>query len=139
MLPQDRKLVVKRGLCFFRTENWLSCKKRNVFPHLNHQGACQYAPQGVYHITPPHNVPMHQHRSSLPFCFSWVVVVDLWVGEEGCPLGRWGGDHGGLLTWVETLPARPASGPAAGPSRGCLLYTSPSPRDISLSRMPSSA
>ena len=27
----------------------------------------------------------------------------------------------------------------AGPARGCLLYTSPSPRDATLSRMPSSA
>ena len=26
-----------------------------------------------------------------------------------------------------------------GPSNGCLLYTSPSPRDLSTSRMPSSA
>ena len=28
---------------------------------------------------------------------------------------------------------------AAGPAMGCLLYTSPSPRDLSTSRMPSSA
>ena len=27
----------------------------------------------------------------------------------------------------------------ASPSKGCLLYTSPSPRDLSTSRMPSSA
>ena len=35
------------------------------------------------------------------------------------------------------LPANSASGP--GPATGCLLYTSPSPRDATLSRMPSSA
>ena len=29
--------------------------------------------------------------------------------------------------------------PLGGPDGGCLLYTSPSPRDATLSRMPSSA
>ena len=29
--------------------------------------------------------------------------------------------------------------PQEGPNKGCLLYTSPSPRDATLSRMPSSA
>ena len=29
--------------------------------------------------------------------------------------------------------------PGAGPANTCLLYTSPSPRDLSTSRMPSSA
>ena len=33
----------------------------------------------------------------------------------------------------------PLADPAAGPSTTCLLYTSPSPRDLSTSRMPSSA
>ena len=33
-----------------------------------------------------------------------------------------------LLAWI-----------GEDPSRDCLLYTSPSPRDVSLSRMPSSA
>ena len=32
-----------------------------------------------------------------------------------------------------------AAGFLTGPTRTCLLYTSPSPRDRSLSRMPSSA
>ena len=32
-----------------------------------------------------------------------------------------------------------AGAPVCGPTRCCLLYTSPSPRDLSTSRMPSSA
>ena len=34
---------------------------------------------------------------------------------------------------------KPLTGAATAPVRGCLLYTSPSPRDATLSRMPSSA
>ena len=36
-------------------------------------------------------------------------------------------------------PVKQAAAPAAAPAKACLLYTSPSPRDISGSRMPSSA
>ena len=40
----------------------------------------------------------------------------------------------GGCPWVEVTRSKPAS-----PSKSCLLYTSPSPRDATLSRMPSSA
>ena len=40
---------------------------------------------------------------------------------------------------VESLPLLPAKQPAPELGDGCLLYTSPSPRDLSTSRMPSSA
>ena len=42
---------------------------------------------------------------------------------------------------IKELPSKekPAYGKAIGELRNCLLYTSPSPRDATLSRMPSSA
>ena len=98
MLPQGRKLAVKRGLCasseqktgckkgivcLLRAENWLSCKKRNLFPHLNHQGACQYAPQGVYHITPP------TQRSCASA--SLILTILFLLGGGGGSLGGGGG------------------------------------------------
>ena len=54
-------------------------------------------------------------------------------------------DEGGLDYVERDLPrslhAEPADAldPATGRAFGCLLYTSPSPRDLSTSRMPSSA
>ena len=49
-----------------------------------------------------------------------------------------------LLVWLETRPSTWTSNEAAlelssGLGQLCLLYTSPSPRDATLSRMPSSA
>ena len=41
--------------------------------------------------------------------------------------------NAGVDTVLFDLPAK------EGPADGCLLYTSPSPRDATLSRMPSSA
>ena len=56
---------------------------------------------------------------------------------RGKPLGKL------VKPRVSTNPARPAAAAAAPASsacaRGCLLYTSPSPRDRQKSRMPSSA
>ena len=49
-------------------------------------------------------------------------------GRDG---GSGGGGGGGI--------ARPAGGTSSGNPKHCLLYTSPSPRDGLLSRMPSSA
>ena len=43
------------------------------------------------------------------------------------------------LAEFNQLQAAPTRGRARGLSRVCLLYTSPSPRDATLSRMPSSA
>ena len=53
-----------------------------------------------------------------------------------------GDKYFGIATLMATLPGLPMFGrtwadPARSPS--CLLYTSPSPRDLSTSRMPSSA
>ena len=48
------------------------------------------------------------------------------VGAFDPPLVRWGAGHRGVDL-------------AAAPGQSCLLYTSPSPRDGLLSRMPSSA
>ena len=45
--------------------------------------------------------------------------------------------HAGLYGYLPQIPAHRAG--RASPSRTCLLYTSPSPRDGLLSRMPSSA
>ena len=46
-------------------------------------------------------------------------------------------DWAGELRWLELFPV--ASGPQTFEIHACLLYTSPSPRDLSTSRMPSSA
>ena len=52
-------------------------------------------------------------------------------------------DHAGALDAARRIDARIADGEHLGPLAGvplaCLLYTSPSPRDGLLSRMPSSA
>ena len=45
----------------------------------------------------------------------------------------------GVDLWPETKPARPWAKYALASFMICLLYTSPSPRDATLSRMPSSA
>jgi len=45
--------------------------------------------------------------------------------------------YGKFLSWRGMLPVEPPRRPE--PQRVCLLYTSPSPRDLSTSRMPSSA
>ena len=42
-------------------------------------------------------------------------------------------EHGGFIT------SRDRDGTILDDDKGCLLYTSPSPRDATLSRMPSSA
>ena len=49
--------------------------------------------------------------------------------------------HIGLyqLLWMERIPASAAVNTCVALAKACLLYTSPSPRDLSTSRMPSSA
>ena len=61
-----------------------------------------------------------------------VESVDLWVAVEG---------EGGPPRTVEALETRVvwATGGQEALLKICLLYTSPSPRDLSTSRMPSSA
>ena len=46
-------------------------------------------------------------------------------------------DAGGPALWFENVKGSPFT--ALSNLYGCLLYTSPSPRDLSTSRMPSSA
>ena len=49
----------------------------------------------------------------------------------------------GASVWIRIFPDKTVTARAAesrmGSGKGCLLYTSPSPRDLSTSRMPSSA
>ena len=52
---------------------------------------------------------------------------------------RLAADHDDEGVDVALAIARAARGEPAGTPRRCLLYTSPSPRDATLSRMPSSA
>ena len=42
-------------------------------------------------------------------------------------------------SWIYGIPNVPSNHPPITTNIGCLLYTSPSPRDLSTSRMPSSA
>ena len=53
--------------------------------------------------------------------------------KKGAQLKRWFKEK-----WVDVRTGKPC-GRKKGDGRGCLLYTSPSPRDLSTSRMPSSA
>ena len=48
-----------------------------------------------------------------------------------------GGDFDRLVAWIDRGEGHPDH--EIGEYRGCLLYTSPSPRDRTRSRMPSSA
>ena len=47
--------------------------------------------------------------------------------------------HGAALTNIEVTEANIGAFKPCAKKYGCLLYTSPSPRDLSTSRMPSSA
>jgi len=63
-------------------------------------------------------------------------IERLWDGEPGTSAG----DHVEILvTLIEAYEARHYPIPVPDPIAACLLYTSPSPRDLSTSRMPSSA
>ena len=53
-----------------------------------------------------------------------------WDGSNWGPAAPTGGGGGANVTISDTAPGSPSA---------CLLYTSPSPRDATLSRMPSSA
>ena len=55
-----------------------------------------------------------------------------WSSEADLDIAGSGG--GGTLSYSATLELD-----ESGEAQGCLLYTSPSPRDLSTSRMPSSA
>ena len=65
----------------------------------------------------------------------WIIPF-----KEGGGSDKWARFYAPLLS--EALPGQPSvtvkNIPGAG-STNCLLYTSPSPRDLSTSRMPSSA
>ena len=64
-------------------------------------------------------------------------------GWEWTQIGTTKENHWGhrnvIFKDIQNLPARPIGARTPGSGLGCLLYTSPSPRDLSTSRMPSSA
>ena len=82
---------------------------------------------------PMFQVPWYWHFVIGSFAFGLVFMATEPVSGSGTDAGRW--IYGGLIGVTVVLirvvnPAFP---------EGCLLYTSPSPRDATLSRMPSSA
>ena len=62
------------------------------------------------------------------------VMVNLGYSVSGSDMAR-----NALVERLESLGARVFIGHDESNVEGCLLYTSPSPRDLSTSRMPSSA
>ena len=72
-----------------------------------------------------------------------IVTIDgsIAVTADGIAGGLWPGDVPDLDVVLGVRPEKLtiASAHAASDTRGCLLYTSPSPRDVEESRMPSSA
>ena len=74
-----------------------------------------------------------------------ILFADMWQHQEGpWENANWSGPNSGLYKstdggdhWRKIEIGLP--GPEQGLGRICLLYTSPSPRDATLSRMPSSA
>ena len=68
-----------------------------------------------------------------------VVLTDERVDELIVALGRYQIGDVYLGTVEHVLPGIDAAFVNIGESENCLLYTSPSPRDLSTSRMPSSA
>ena len=99
--------------------------------------------------------------TALMFVLLWVVLNLLFglisVSPGGASVSvAWQAHLGGffaglfLIGWFETPPLSPSGGPGnvdfgewsgarTDNNKSCLLYTSPSPRDATLSRMPSSA
>ena len=74
-------------------------------------------------------------RAECPKCgATWINGEHRWsgTGNKGSEL-----DLAGLV--CNKLGDFQCINPAKGQDGGCLLYTSPSPRDLSTSRMPSSA
>ena len=65
--------------------------------------------------------------------FGGLLLRDCWTGDLRAPAASPGAGANGT-----DAPAAEPGAPQARP-RSCLLYTSPSPRDLSTSRMPSSA
>ena len=61
-------------------------------------------------------------------------IIVVWVDNEAGVLARVVGLFSGRGYNIESLAVAEVD-----PKRGCLLYTSPSPRDGRISRMPSSA
>ena len=61
------------------------------------------------------------------------------AGPAGLYAAYYAGFRGLSVTLVYSLPEPGGQVAALYPEKACLLYTSPSPRDLSTSRMPSSA
>ena len=77
---------------------------------------------------PGDTVPSREQLNHIWFAFN--LVRNFIMNKNIKP----DGNHEKYLSWVETLEGRYPTHPYI-----CLLYTSPSPRDLSTSRMPSSA
>ena len=61
------------------------------------------------------------------------------MGRDGRRQYGGGSDMGTVSTYDSSTKKGQKAGPGTGGYQGCLLYTSPSPRDRQKSRMPSSA
>ena len=83
--------------------------------------------------------------------FKGIELIDKVIDIDQSPIGRtprsnpatYTGAFGPIRDWFTSLPESKSRGYKPGRFsfnvKGCLLYTSPSPRDATLSRMPSSA
>ena len=73
----------------------------------------------------------------------WVICVSSSAAREAAGSKSYPSDLTivGIIDHWEPDPPKPSSASPSAPaaSKPCLLYTSPSPRDVSTSRMPSSA
>ena len=86
------------------------------------------------------------HRRSKSFTLIIWVFVFFWIVAAGFPFlwTMWGsfkvqGDFFSKADWGYTISGLRTQIETGSSFTGCLLYTSPSPRDGLLSRMPSSA
>ena len=85
---------------------------------------------------------------NIPQTRGWFDVLDDWLKRDRFVFVGWSGlllfptaylAIGGWLTGTTFVTSWYTHGLASSYLEGCLLYTSPSPRDVEESRMPSSA
>ena len=79
------------------------------------------------------------HHTIPHLYYLWQIQQILGNAVENVALIMSGGTEGGLSPHLVTFEALDETGNGPSMAIGCLLYTSPSPRDLSTSRMPSSA
>ena len=73
-------------------------------------------------------------KADIPFkgATAWILVCSIFVASIGL-------NANSIPVVIGAMLISPLMGPILGMGMSCLLYTSPSPRDLSTSRMPSSA